>query len=307
MFWVNVKRVTKSGWTNFRRNGLVTYASVLVTTITLSVVTALFLFQAVLHSMLNGLQNQVDVAVYFTADAPEENILSLQKTLQELPEVQSVDYVSADQQVLDFRNRHADDYLTLQALDEVGNNPFGGSLRIKAKDPTKYESIVNVLEGDNQIARDNADIIDRINYAQNKVVIDKLNFLVSSVHRVGTIATLILSLISIIIMFTTVRLTIYMVRDEIGVMRLVGASGGYIRMPFIVEGMLYGFFAWLVTFVLFLPVTYLLGRSATNLLGMNLYSYYLSHFLTIGGFVLIVGLVLGSLSSYLAVRKYLNV
>ncbi len=307
MFWINLKRVVKAGWTNFRRNGIVSYAAILVTTITLAVVTGLFLFNATLKTTITSLQSQVDIAVYFTVDAAEERILALQETLQELPEVASIDYTSADEEVLSFRQRHADDYLTLQALEELGDNPFGGSLRIKAYDSTQYESIVGVLEGDSQIARDNAQIIDRINFAQNKVVIDRLNSLISNTRDIGLIATIILSLISVTTMFTTVRLTIYVVREEIGIMRLVGASGSYIRLPFIVEGMLYGLFAWILTFILFLPITYLLGQHATDVLGINLYTYYLGHFFSIGGIVLAVGLFLGAASSYLAVRKYLNV
>ncbi len=307
MFWVNVKRVVRSGWTNFKRNGLVSYAAILVTVITLSVITALFLFNATLKKTIDGLQNQVDVAVYFTIDAQEERILLLKETLETLPEVASVEYTSADEEVLAFRERHADDYLTLQALEELGDNPFGGNIRIKAHDSTQYESIVNVLEGDSQIARDNAQIIDRINFAQNKVVIDRLNALIDNSRDIGLVVTIILSLISVVIMFTTVRLTIYIVREEIGIMRLVGASGSYIRMPFLVEGMLYGFFAWILTFLIFLPITYLLGHKATDILGINLYTHYLNHFFSIGGVVLLVGLFLGATSSILAVRKYLNV
>jgi cell division transport system permease protein len=307
MFWVNVKRITKGAWANFRRNGLVSYAAILVTTITLCLVTALFLLNATLKSAMEGLQEQVDIAVYFTIDAQEERILSLKETLEQLPEVASIVYTSADEEVLAFRDRHADDYLTLQALEELGDNPFGGNLRIKAYDSTQYESIVNVLEGDSQVARDNAEIIDRINFAQNKVVIDRLNQLIANTHDIGLVATIILSLISITIVFTTIRLTIYIVREEIGIMRLVGASNTYIRMPFIVQGMFYGFFAWLLTFILFLPVTYLLGRHASDMLGINLYTHYLGHFFVIGGSVLLIGLFLGAISSMLAVRKYLNV
>ena len=96
MFWVTIKRVSKSGWINFKRNGLVSSASVLVTTITLSVITALFLFNASLSSMIVSLQDKVDIAVYFTIDAPEEKILALKDTLQNIPEVKSVEYVSSD-------------------------------------------------------------------------------------------------------------------------------------------------------------------------------------------------------------------
>jgi cell division transport system permease protein len=307
MFWINLKRVIKSGWMNFCRNSLVSYAAILVTTITLTVVTTLFLFQAILNSAIVTIQHQVDIAVYFTADAPEDQILSLESSLEALPEVASVQYISADQQVMDFRDRHSDDYLTLEALDEIGSNPFGGLLQINAKDPTQYDAIANVLEGDNDIARANSQIIERINYSQNKDVIDRLNTLVFDARRVGLILTLVLSLVSIVIMYTTLRLTIYVARDEIGIMRLVGASGAYVRAPFLVQGILYGLFAWLLTNLIFFPLTYLAGLNLTTVLGINLYSYYISHFFSVSGLVLLIGLILGVVSSLFAVRRYLNV
>jgi cell division transport system permease protein len=292
---------------NFRRNSLVSYAAILVTTITLTVVTALFLFQAILNSAIATIQTKVDIAVYFTADAPEDQILSLESSLEALPEVASVQYISADQQVLAFRDRHSDDYLTLQALDEIGDNPFGGLLQISAKDPTQYDAIANVLEGDNDIARANSQIIERINYSQNKDVIDRLNTLIFDARRVGLVLTLVLSLVSIVIMYTTLRLTIYMARDEIGIMRLVGASGAYVRAPFLVQGILYGLFAWLLTNLIFFPLTYLAGIKLTSILGINLYTYYTSHFFSVSGLVLVIGLLLGVISSLFAVRRYLNV
>ena len=307
MFWVRLQRVLKSGWINFRRNGLVTYAAILVTTITLAVATSIFLFQGVLTHSITEVQDKVDIAVYFSIDAPEEQILSLQDTLQKLPEVAYVEYNSADQQVLAFRDRHADDYLTLQALDELGDNPFGGSILIKAKDSIQYEAIARVLEGDNQIARENAAIIERINYSQNKLVIDRLNSLIKNVRTIGALITGLLAIISIIIVFTTVRLTIYIAKEEIGIMRLVGASTAYVRAPFIVGGLLYGLFAFIIMTAVFLPLTYFLNTHAATLIGFDLYGYYLSNFFTIGGSVLLIGLALGAISSYLAVRRYLNV
>ncbi len=307
MFWIRLKRVIKSGWINFRRNSVVSYAAILVTTITLAVVTGLFLFQAVLNTAIVNVENKVDIAVYFTVNAPEDQILALETDLEKLPEVASVQYISADQQVLAFRDRHSNDYLTLEALDELGNNPFGGLLQITAKDPSQYEAIAQVLEGNTTIAQTNSQIIDRINYSQNKTVIDQLNSLIFNARRIGLVLTLVLALVSIIIMYTTIRLTIYMARDEIGIMRLVGASGAYVRAPFLVQGILYGAFAWLLTNIVFLPLTYLAGTKLTTLLGINLFSYYTSHFFSVSGLVLVIGLLLGMISSLLAVRRYLNV
>lgn len=307
MFWIKVQRTIKSAWANFRRNGLVSSAAILVTTITLSVITGVLLFQAVLSSAIGEVKNKVDIAVYFTVDAPEEKILLLQDELRKLPEVASVGYVSADEQVLAFRDRHIDDYLTLQALDELGDNPFGGNLRVMAQDPTQYEAIARVLEGDSDIARDNATIIERINYSQNKVIIERLNSLVFNAERIGLIVSIVLAVVSIIVMYTTIRLTIYSSREEIGIMRLVGASRGYVRAPFLIEGILYGIFAWILTQVIFLAITYGVGPRLAAILGLNLFQYYLSHAFFVAGGVLLVGMVLGVISSMFAVRRYLNV
>lgn len=307
MFWITIKRVLKGGWVNFKRNAVVSTAAVLVTTITLSTVLGIFIFRATLVSTITALQNKVDIAVFFTVSAPEDQILSLKSTLEKLPEVASVEYQSADEEVLAFRDRHADDYLTLQALDELGDNPFGGSITISAKDSTQYEAIKQVLEGDTQVAREYAPIIERTNYSQNKTVIDRLNRLITATRRYGLATILLLSLVSILIMYTTVRLTIYMAREEIAVMRLVGASGSFVRAPFLVEGMFYGFFAWLLTTVLFLGTTYFIGPALQGLLGFNLFTYLVHNIFFLSGSVLLVGVFLGIVSSFIAVRRYLNV
>lgn len=308
MFWIRLKRIMRNGWTNFRRNGLVSWAAVLVTTITLSVLTGIFIFHLILTSTLANLQQKIDITVYFTADAPESAIVALKNNLEKVPEVAAVSYVSADEQVANFRNRHADDYLTVQALDEIGDNPFGGLLRITAKDPSRYEAIAKVLDSnDSQIARDSASIIERINYAQNKEVIGRLNRLIIDARQIGLITVTVLAVISIIIMYTTIRLTIYTLREEIGIMRLVGASGRYIRAPFLFEGMLYGFFAWLVTQAMFFGLAYFLTVRSTDILGIDLFDYYLSHFSSVALWALLSGMALGVLSSMFAVRKYLKV
>ena len=123
---IALKRIVKSGFTNFRRNGVVSWAAVLVTTITLSVITALILLQAVLNFSLNQIKDKVDVTIYFNVSAPEDKILTLKNTLVKLPEVANISYTTAEQALKDFRDRHSNDYPTIQALDEIKDNPLGG-------------------------------------------------------------------------------------------------------------------------------------------------------------------------------------
>lgn len=299
-------RIIKGGFTNFRRNGIVSWAAVLVVSITLSVITALILLQAVLNFSLNQIKNKVDVTIYFNVGAEEAKILSLKNSLSNLPEVAEVSYTSAEDALKAFRERHSNDYPTIAALDEIKENPLGAYLNVKAKEVSHYESIANFLKGDNALALGSASIIDKVNYHQNKLVIDRLNSIIAGAQKLGFLITLILIAISIVITFNTIRLTIFISKEEIGVMRLVGASKMGVTGPFMIEGAIYGIVATVITTILFWPVTYWLGKNMTNFLGINMQEYYFSNFFSIFLMILLSGIALGVVSSIFAIRKYLN-
>lgn len=302
----DLKRVIKGGFTNFSRGGLVSFAAVLITTITLSVVTAIILLQAVLYFSLNVIKEKVDVTIYLNVGAPEEQIMLLKSSLEKLPEVAQVTYTSAEEALARFRERHATDYSTIQSLDEIGENPLGASLNVKAREISQYESIVSFLEGDNALVSGPASIIDHPNYYDNKPVINRLNSIISGAQKLGFLITLVLIAISIIITFNTIRLTIFISKEEIGVMRLVGASKMRVRGPFMIEGAIYGIIATGLTLALFWPFTAWFGRNMTDFLGINMYDYYISNFFEIFVIILLSGILLGVISSFLAIRKYLN-
>ncbi|MCX6757744.1 MAG: permease-like cell division protein FtsX [Candidatus Nomurabacteria bacterium] len=301
-----LKRIIKAGFLNFRRNGIISWAAVLIVTITLSVITSLIFLQAVLHFSLDQIKDKVDVTIYFTTGASEEKILTLESSIKKLPEVSSVSYVSSGDALKTFRDRHSNDYPTIQALDEIGINPLGAYLNIKAKEISQYGAISDFLGSDNTLMKDSASIIDKVNYNQNKSVIDRLNAIISGAQKLGFLITLVLVGISIIIAFNTIRLTIFMSREEISVMRLVGGSNMRIRGPFMVEGAIYGVVATVITLLIFWPWTAWLGKNMTSFLGMNLYDYYLSNIFEIFMIVLLSGVLLGVISSSLAIRKYLR-
>lgn len=299
-------RIVKAGFLNFKRSGLVSFASVLVVTITLAVITTLILLQAVLNFSLEQIKDKVDVTIYFTVGAPEEKILDLKKSIEELPEVAEVTYTTDDEALALFRERHSNDYPTIQALDEIGSNPLGGYLNVKAKEVSQYETIANFLKSDDALVIGSQNIIDKVNYFQNKSVIERLNSIITGAQRLGFIITLLLIVISIIVTFNTIRLTIFISKDEIGVMRLVGASKMRVRGPFLMEGAIYGLIASLLTIILFLPATSWVGKNMTNFLGLNVYSYYVSNLFQIFFILLLSGVLLGMISSFLAIRRYLN-
>ncbi len=306
MSWIDTRRIIRSGFLNFSRSGVVSIASVLVVTVTLSVITFLIFLQAVLHFSLTEIEDKVDITVYLTLDASQENIDQLVSSIEALPEVAEVTFMTREEALDRFREEHKDDYLTLQALDELGENPLGASINIRAVETSQYEGIAKFLESPNALANDGTSSIEKVNYYQNKQIIDRLSNIIDSARLIGLIVTLLLVIISVIITFNTIRLTIYIAREEISVMRLVGAENKYITGPFMIEGVIYGIIASIVTMIIFLPVTIWLGRSMTDFFGVNLFHYYVDNFFQVFIIILLCGVFLGSLSSFLAIRKYLT-
>lgn len=308
MFITKLKRILRTGFFNFWRDGTVTLASVLMMTVTLLVIGLISFSSAILNATLVELKNKIDINVTFVTSASEEDILNIKHNIESLPEVLLVTYVSREEALTLFKERHSNDQAILAALDELGENPLGGVLNIRARDPSQYASVAEFLESGNVLSSGDLPIIDRVNYFQNKIAIDRLTKIIASADRLGFIAMFFLTIVSVLIAFNTIRLTIYLARDEISVMRLVGASTTYIRGPFVIVGIIYGVVASVLTLIILLPLTYWLGNTTENFfIGLNIFSYYLRHFLEIAFIITASGVTIGACSSALAIRKYLKV
>ena len=305
--WVSAKRIARYGLIGFIRNGFVSLAAVLIMTITLFVLASVVIFGAALQSTLEQLTENVDVTVYFLADAPEKDVMDIKTSLEALPEVALVTYTTSEESFAAFRERHKNDRLTIQALDELEDNPLGASLGVRAKQTSQYESIAAFLESRQALGDSVGASIDKVNFSQNKAAIDRLTTIIQTSERVGYVVALILALSSLLIAFNTIRLAIYTARDEIGVMNLVGAGHWYVRGPFMVAGILYGVVSGLLVLLLLYPIMLWLGPGSERFLGtFNVFTYYTGSFFFLFFIIMGSGITLGALSSYLAVRRYLR-
>ncbi len=304
MLLTNLRRIAQAGFNNFWRTPVVSLASVLTLTVTLFVVGSLLLGSAFLDSTLKNIEDQVDISVTFTPDATESDVLAFKDSLSKLPEVSVVEYLSRDQELSSFRDRHKDNALIIQSLDEVGN-PFGARLNIKSADPAHYETIAKFLDTQNS-GDGSKDIIDHISF--KKDVVDKLLQVIGSSRRMGVALSIVLIILSILVTVNTISLAIYTSREEISVMRLVGASDLYVRGPFMMEGVIAGVIGSILAMVLLYPSTVWVRNATTNVYGgINLVSYYVENFGQIFLVLLGSGILLGVIASYLAVRKYVKV
>ena len=283
------RRIVTSGLRGFYRNRTVSLSSIFILTITLSIITAFYLFRAIFTYTLDQITEKVDVRIYFTTDANEEQISDVKARLMGLPQVKSVTYTSREQALQEFRDKHAGDQLTLQALDELGTNPFGASLSVVAKDTSQYQAIADqVSNGTGGLLGSSAGSVDKINYYQLKDSIDKLNNIIGWTNTVGFWLSMVFILMSCMIVYNTIRLAIFVYRDEIAVMKLVGASNMFIRGPFIVEAMLYSFAATVITILFYYPATIWVTKKTVFFFeGMNIHAYFVSHFFELLGLLLL--------------------
>lgn len=305
--FTGIKRIVRAGFVGFWRNAFVSLAAIFVVTVTLIVVGGVILVSQLLDASLAQIRDKVDINVYLVTTATEENALELKSSLEALPDVREVLYTSREEALTEFRNRHRNDELTIQALEELGDNPLGASLSIRAKETSQYESIAAFLEERRNEEDPDDPVIDRVNFFQNKEAIDKLTTIINAVDRSSFIAMVVLVAASVLITFNTIRLAIYTSREEISIMRLVGASNMFIRGPFMLQGVMYGLVAGVLTLLILYPIVLWLGPATESFFLLNIFNYYVTNFSYL--FLVIVGggVILGIISSTLAVARYLRV
>jgi cell division transport system permease protein len=297
-----ISRIFHFGFKNFWRNGWLSTATVAIMTLALIVFGGLILFGYITNQAASAIENKIDISVYFNVNTAEDEILNIQQALQGLPEVASVQYISRDQALALFEQNHANDQTVSQAINELDTNPLEASLNIKATDPSQYAAIANYLA-----SPDLSQYIDTISYTQNQDVIERLAKIVSTVEKGGWAATIFLALIAGLVVFNTIRLAIYSNRDEIGIMRVVGASNSLVRGPFMVDGMLCGAIAALASLIILAPAIYFVSPYLDIFIpGLGLFHYFYTRLAQLLLYELLFGVVIGGFSSFFAVRRYLK-
>ncbi len=297
-----ISRIFHFGVKNFWRNGWLSMATIVIMTLSLIVSLGLIMFGVVTRAAADSIQDKIDISVYFNTTTSEDEILNIQQSLEGLSQVQSVDYISRDQALATFQQNHANDPVISQVVNELDTNPLEASLNIKAKDPSQYGAINDYLSSPNL-----ASYIDSISYTQNQDVINRLATIVRDVETGGWLVTIFLALVAGLVVYNTIRLAIYSNRDEIGIMRVVGASNSLVRGPYVVEGLFWGGIAAVFSVIIVTPACYFISPYLNEFIpGLNLFQYFYTHILQLFLSQLLFGVVIGSLSSFWAVRRYLK-
>ncbi|MDP3901517.1 MAG: permease-like cell division protein FtsX [bacterium] len=297
-----LSRIIKYGLQIFWRNGWVSVATILVMVLALLVFHNLIIFNVLTSQVTVALNDKIDISVYFKNNIQENNILELQDVLRDLSEVKNVEYISQAKALEIFRDKHKDDEVIAKSLEVLDSNPLLASLNIKAKDPRDYSAIASYLENKNLV-----EVVEKVTYNQNRLVIDRLSTIVGTAEKAGLALTIVLAVTAILVTFNTIRLAIYSNKEEIGIMRLVGASNIFINGPHIVNGIIYGVIAAFASLVIMAPIIFLADPYVSTLMPeISLTAYFTGDIIKFLGYQMLFGIVLGAISSVLAVRRYLK-
>lgn len=278
-------------------------STVFVMIMMLSLFTSLLLFNYGFKFLVAKLEDKVDISVYFKENSQEDDILKVKAEIEKMPEIKEIDYVSREKALQNFIALNQHNPSIMESLEEVGNNPLLPSLNIRVYEAAQYAQVSGVLQGTSF-----GKIIDKVDYYERKPFIDRVFGIGSGIKSWGMFFTLALAVLSSSLVFNQIRLSIYGSKRELEVMRLVGASNWFVRGPFLLQGVLIGGFAGIITFLLFLPFCAILSSRLDLLLpGLNIFGYLIDNFAVILLAQLAVGIGLGVFFSVIATKKYLEI
>jgi len=297
---LQLKRTIKYGLKTITRDGEIFLTSVAILFIVISLISFLFIFRKTTQFLISSLKEKADVSVYFKEDAPEEEILKIKEEISKNPEFK-VDFVSKEEALKEFERRHKENPILMEALKEIGENPFLASLSIKAKEPSKYEELLSFL-------KEKEEIIEKIDYSERRQLIEKIFSLSSNLEKGGILISSILVLISVFVVFNTTRLSITNFKEEISIQRLVGASNWFIRGQFLVQGIFAGVFSALFSLLVISLFCYFLSPKVSILFeGLNLFEIFSSNLKLLISIQFFAGILLGTIPSLIAIRKFLKI
>lgn len=305
MFFLSTKRILKFSWQHFWRNIWLSIVTMTIIVLTLFSLTTLVLVNAIADYAVNSVKDTVDVSLYFDNSIKEEAIQALQKELEKIEEIKEIARVSPADALAEFKETHKDDSDIQAALAELDENPLGGTLILTAFNIDQYPLIMEKIK---ELKADQ--LAEKIDYNDHQKLIERINGFSNKLRNFVLVLSIIFIFIAVLTVLNTIRMGIYIHRTEIAIMRLVGASNWFIRLPFIVEGLFYAIFGCLIFWGVWALALYFSGDWVNSFLtGINfdIRAYFNSNILNILGFEFIIIAVINMISAVIAMGKHLKV
>lgn len=295
-------RILKEGFVNFVRNGWLSVASITIMILTLLTMSLFIIINIVLNTGIQTIQDKIDISAYLNDTAKQAQVIDLQNALSAMSEVKSIKYVSKTDALNKYKEQNKNNPKLLESLSDT-ENPLPASLEIKVYDPEKLDQITNIFESEKY-----KPLVLKVSYKENKTVIDKLFKATRFTQRAGLAATIAFTVTSLVIIFNTIRMAIFTRREEIDIMKLVGATPGFIKGPFLIEGALYGIIATVISILILTSIITFSAPSMVKYFGGagDVTGFLRDNILIILVVQMLVGISIGVISSFLASQKYLK-
>jgi cell division transport system permease protein len=305
--FITLERIIKNGVVSFGRNIWIAIAAIAMMAITLTILLFAIVANATFSRTIDDITSHIDVSVYLKDEVTEQQRTNLMNQLKKVDNVKTVGFISKEQALKTYRQQNANNQDLLAAISET-DNPLPATIVIKPADPNRIGSIKSFLDKPEITALQS----DPTSYSgDRKAAIDKITSATQFFQQAGVVGIIVFIIISMLIIFNTIRMAIFNRRDELVIMRLLGATPGYIRGPFIVETMLYGAVAAIISLIviaaLFAIASSTLEASSLGLLDIDYSSqFFRSNLWLILTTQITVGILIGAASSAFAARRYLK-
>lgn len=302
--FLSVARVIKFSLQDIGRNVWLSLVTIIILVLALFTVNMLLVVKVVGNTAVDAIKEKIDINLFLKNNAEEDKILALKTKIANLDEVKTVKYISKAEALSSFRKKHENSPEILESLRELGSNPLAPTLIIK---PANLESFDNLT---NKINAFDDEIIESRNFTNYKLMLEKINNITAKVTDAGIFLSSIFILITILVIYNSVRIAIYTHRHQITIMKLVGASNSFIQMPFLVSSVIYTFLGIIIVMALFYPLLSLLQPYLEAFFvgyNVNLLNYFYGNIISIFGIQFLAATFINILASYVAVKKYSKV
>ncbi|MEI6529466.1 MAG: permease-like cell division protein FtsX [Candidatus Falkowbacteria bacterium] len=301
---LSLYRIIKFSFQDIARNIWLTIVTITILLLALFTINTLLTVRVISDNAVAAVKEKINISLYLKADAPESEIMALKAKISNSDKVKSINYVSRQSALETFREKYKNNQAVLAALKELGRNPLSPSLTIVPKNFDESSLLINELK-----VIDNP-IIESRDFSDNTSILNKINAITKRVNEVGMFIVAIFILTSLLVVYNAIRVAIYTHRQEIEIMRLVGASNFFIYMPYIVSAFVYALLSILIVISVFYPFLSLLQPYLEVFFmgyNVNILSYFVDNFTMIFGSQFLVVMLINVVASLFAVRKYARI
>ncbi len=301
---LSLYRIIKFSLQDIFRNAWLSIVTITILLLALFSINTLITVQVISDSAISAIREKIDISLYIKAETPDRDIIALKESLEANSRIKEVSYISRAQALEDFRLKYQNNQEVLTALKELGKNPLSPSLIIAPSNLEESNLLINELR-----VLDSP-IIESRDFSDNSTVLEKISNITRRIKEVGFFIILIFALTSLLVVYNAIRVAIYTHRQEIEIMRLVGASNFFIYMPYVFSSFVYTLFSMLIIISAFFPILTLLQPYLEIFFtgyNINILNYFIDNFIFVFGSQFLVVLLINLVASLFAVRRYAKV